>query len=407
MERVGDGCRRGRGPDARSGVAGRLGLIGLAVAGARKSVIGAVYPLASGAAQFNGAMVRAMAPGGPVDVISWRRMYPPLLYRGQAHDTSSTGRLPTDASFILDGHDPRTWRHAVRRVASFGAQTVVLPWLHPVMAPPYRSILRRLRGRAARVVICHNVVPHEPVPALRHLTRTALRHADLLVTHAPHQRAELEALGLGSVPVLEAFHPRFDCAGLAPIPSAEALARERQRQGNPDLLLLMFGAIRPYKGLDLALDALTRVDRGLDVRLVVAGRSWEDGALEHEVQKRGLEGRVEIRDRFVPDDEAALLFGTADASLLPYRSASQSGVAQLSFAYGCPVIATRVGGLPAAVDEGVNGILCEPDATDVATAIERMAHEHSALAAGTRADADAFSFRRYCELMDRAVATLP
>ena len=369
-------------------------------------MIGAVFPLASGAAQFNGAMVRAMAPVGPVDVISWRRMYPPLLYRGQARDTSSTGHLPTDAAFILDWHDPRTWRQAVRRVWAFGAQTVVLPWLHPVMAPPYRSILRGLRGRTARVVICHNVVPHEQVPGLGHLTRAALRHADLLVTHAPHQRAELEELGLGSVLVLEAFHPRFDAATLAPIPSADDRARERQRQGNPDLLLLMFGAIRPYKGLDIALDAMTVVDRSLDVRLVVAGRSWEDGALEQEVRKRGLDGQVEIRDRFVPNDEAALLFGAADASLLPYRSASQSGVAQLSFAYGCPVIATRVGGLPAAVDDGVNGILCEPDATDVAAAIERMAREQAALAAGTRAGEDAYSFRRYCDLVDASVAAL-
>jgi glycosyltransferase involved in cell wall biosynthesis len=376
------------------------------MAGPRKSVIGAVYPLASGAAQFNGAMVRAMAPTGPVDVISWRRMYPPLLYRGQARDTSSTGHLPTDASFILDWHDPRTWRRAVRRVAAFEAETVLLPWLHPVMAPPYRSILRGLHGRTARVVICHNVVPHERVPALGRLTRVALRHADLLVTHAPHQRAELETLGLGSVPVLEAFHPRFDLAGLAPVPSAGERARERQRHGNPDLLLLMFGAIRPYKGLDVALDALTLVDRSLDVRLVVAGRSWEYGALEQEVRRRSLDGRVEIRDRFVPDDEAALLFATADASLLPYRSASQSGVVQLSFAYGCPVIATRVGGLPAAVDDGVNGILCAPDAADVAGAIERMAREHASLAAGTAAGDDAYSFRRYCELVDETVAAL-
>ena len=374
--------------------------------GLRKSVIGAVYPLASGAAQFNGAMVRAMAPVGPVEVISWRRMYPPLLYRGQPRDTSSARRLSTDVSFILDWHDPRTWREAVRRVGAFGAQAVILPWLHPVMAPPYRSILRGLRERAARVLICHNVEPHERVPALGHLTRAALRHADLLVTHAPHQRAELESLGLGSVPVLEAFHPRFDSEGLAPTPSAADRARERERQGNPDLLLLMFGAIRPYKGLDIALDALTLVDRRLDVRLVVAGRSWEAGALEHEVGKRGLEGHVEIRDRFVPDDEAALLFGTADASLLPYRSASQSGVVQLSFAYGCPVIATRVGGLPAAVDEGVNGILCEPDAADVAAAIERMAREHAALAAGTASGEEAYSFRRYCELVDHTVAAL-
>jgi glycosyltransferase involved in cell wall biosynthesis len=374
----------------------------------RKTVIGAVYPLASGAAQFNGAMVRAMTPTSPVDVISWRRMYPPLVHRGQGQDPSSAGAPLPATSFTLDWHDPRTWRRAVERVERFGADVMILPWLHPVMAPPYRYFLRRAPKGTARVVICHNVVPHEPVPGLRHVTRSTLRHADLIVTHAPHQRAELAELGLDMVPVLEGFHPRFDASEFAEAPSESAVAAERARQRDPDLLLLTFGAIRSYKGVDIALEALSLVDARLDVRLVVAGRSWGNGAAELRdmVQARGLGDRVEIRDRFIRNDEAALLFGAAHACLLPYRSASQSGVVQLSFAYGCPVIATRVGGLPAAVTDGVDGLLCEPNAADVAATIERMVWEHESLAAGARAGSDAVSFRRYGELLDEAVAAL-
>ena len=99
--------------------------------GLRKTVVGAVYPHASGVAQFNGAMVRAMAPSGSVEMISWRRMYPPLLHRGQQLDTSSAGAGLPAASFILDWHDPRTWRRAVRRVAEFQSDAMILPWLHP------------------------------------------------------------------------------------------------------------------------------------------------------------------------------------------------------------------------------------------------------------------------------------
>jgi glycosyltransferase involved in cell wall biosynthesis len=375
--------------------------------GLRKSVIAAVYPLASGVAQFNGGMVRGMTQTSPVDVISWRRMYPPLLHRGQGLDTSTTGAEPPRASFILDWHDPRSWRRAVRRVREFEAEAVILPWLHPVMAPPYRYFLRHVPRTTARVVICHNVVPHEPVPGLRLLSHATLRHADLIVTHAPNQRAELEAMGLGSTPLLESFHPAFDPLELGPLPTAAERAAERARHGNPDLLLLTFGAIRPYKGVDIALDALTLVDRDLHVRLVVAGRAWGGAReLRERVRDRQLGDRVEIRDRFVPNDEAALLFSASDASLLPYRSASQSGVVPLSFTYGRPVIATRVGGLPAAVTDGVDGILCEPDAVDVARAIERMAAERSTLAGGVRAGAGAKSFRRYGELVDEAVLAL-
>lgn len=372
----------------------------------RKSVIAAVHPLTGGAAHFNASMVKAMRERSEVDLVSWRRLYPPLLYRGQALDTVSRTGLELGAEFLVDWLDVRTWRTAMRRVGEFRAEVLVLPWLHPVLAPPYHYFLRHVAASTVRVVVCHNVLPHESIPGGRFLTRAVLRHADLLVVHAPQQREELAALGLGGKPVLEAFHPRFCPGDLAPEPSAQERSVERARQGAPELSLLTFGAIRPYKGVDLALEALAMVDPSLHVRLTVAGHFWAGGdALRRQARELGLNDRLELRDGFVPNEEAALLFATADASLLPYRSASQSGVAQLSFAYGRPVIATRVGGLPSAVADGRDGILVEPgDPVALALAIERMAREHKKLAAGVRADASERSFTRYAELLDEAIA---
>lgn len=373
----------------------------------RKTLIAAVHPLAAGVAQFNGALARAMAQDGPTDVISWRRLYPPLLYRGQVIDPSAPHADGPEAAFILDWHDPRSWHRAVRRVEEFDADVVILPWLHPVMTLPYRYLLRHVPRSTSRVVICHNVQPHEAVPGLRALSRATLRHADLVVTHAPHQRTELAALGLASTPLLEAFHPRFAADDFGPVPTASERAAERARHGDPDLLLLTFGAIRPYKGIDIALDALARVDPSLHVRLVVAGRSWDGGdVLRTQVARLGLSGRVEFVDRFISNDEAALLFSTADASLLPYRSASQSGVVQLSFAYDRPVIATRVGGLPAAIDDGVTGILCEPEPESVARAIEGMADAHTELGKGVLESTHTTSFHRYSALLNDALVGL-
>jgi glycosyltransferase involved in cell wall biosynthesis len=377
------------------------------VAPLRKTLIAAVHPLAAGVAQFNGALARAMAEDGHLDVISWRRLYPPLLHKGQELDPSSPHPDGPEAAFILDWHDPRSWHRAVRRVEEFGADVVILPWLHPVMTPPYRYLLRHVPRSTSRVVICHNVQPHEAVPGIRALSRATLRHADLVVTHAPHQRQELAALGLASTPLLEAFHPRFAANDFGPVPSTSEQASERARRGDPDLLLLTFGAIRPYKGIDIALEALARVDSRLHVRLIVAGRSWDGGeALRGQAERLGLGERVEFLDRFIPNDEAALLFAAAHASLLPYRSASQSGVVQLSFAYERPVIATQVGGLPAAIDDNVTGLLCEPDPDSVARAIERMADTHTALRTGVRASAHTTSFLRYSALLDEALLGL-
>jgi glycosyltransferase involved in cell wall biosynthesis len=370
----------------------------------RIAVLGATHPLTGGAAQFNGAMVAAMRRLGEVDFVSWKRLYPPLLYRGVTSDRDSQPPRTVEADFVLDWLDPRSWRAALRRIDDFGADAVVLPWLHPVMAPPYRWLLKHASPGVARVLICHNVLPHEPHPAARLLTRATLRHADLLVTHAPHQREELAGLGLGQTPVLEAFHPRFVAADLASAPSAEEIAAERRRLGDPDLLLLTYGAIRPYKGVDLALEALARVGRG--IRLVVAGKFWS-GKDELIRQAARLGDRVELLDRYVSNEETALLFGACDAALLTYRSASQSGVVALAFAHERPVLVTDVGGLASAVGDGRDGIVVRslrPAA--IAAAIDRLAQDHLSLRAGVRAGMERWSFDRYASLIGTALQGL-
>ncbi len=371
----------------------------------RKLVIAAVYPHAAGAAHFNAAMVKAMSAKSAVELLGWRRMYPPLLYRGPSLDTSAPPDSYPTPSFTLDWHDPRTWRRALRRAEEFEAEALVLPWLHPVMSVPYRFLLKHAPKATARVVICHNVLPHERHSGVAWLTRAVLRHADLLVVHAPHQQQELAELDLGSIPVVDAFHPRFVASDLARRPTAEEVAAERARWGDPDLLLVSFGSVRRYKGIDLAVDALALVDPDLDVRLVVAGHFWSPvSVLRARAERLGVERKVEFQVGFVSNNDAALLFTAADAALLPYRSASQSGVVQLSFAFGCPVIATRVGGLPASIEDGRDGLLCEPgNPVALARAIERMAREHETLAAGVRSQHEASSFDRYTEILDGAL----
>jgi D-inositol-3-phosphate glycosyltransferase len=365
-------------------------------------VIGANHPATGGAAPFNAALVGALRELGPVRFLSWSRLYPPHGRKGSGRETAvaTAPREPSDD--VLDYLNPLSWRAALAEARSFGARALVLPWLHPVAAPPYRYLLGNAPHAVARIVICHNVVPHEPVPLGDALTRAVLRRADVLVTHAPQQRAELAALRVDGPRLVEGFHPRFAAAAR---PSADAVAAERARQGSPELALLAFGAVRPYKGVDLALHALALVDPALRVRLVVAGVFWDGGAeLQAQVDRLGLHARVELRDGYVQDDEAAVLFAACDASLLPYRSASQSGVVQLSFAHGRPVLATNVGGLPAAVADGVDGILSAPTPAALARSIERMAVEHGRLRAGVRADAPDRSFRRYAELLHEGLA---
>jgi glycosyltransferase involved in cell wall biosynthesis len=371
----------------------------------RIAVFAPVHPLTVGAAAFNAAMVSALERRCPIELVGWRRLYPPFLYRGSDRDDRSCPPSSVHADPVLDWLNPLSWRTALRRLDSFRASALVLPWIHAVMSPPYRWLLRHAPPAVQRVVICHNVMPHEPFPGFRALTRSVLGNADLLVTHAPQQAAELADLGLARIPVLEAFHPRFVAEDLAERPEATAVAAERAMLGDPRLLLLFFGAVRPYKGLDTALEAVARLPRELDVRLLVAGRFWE-GRERYDamVESLGIRERVVIRDGYVSNEDAALAFSAADVVVLPYRSATQSGVAQLAYAYGKPVVATEVGGLPAAVDHGRTGLLSPPDdPAALARMLEQLAADRHRFDAAIAADRDATSFGRYAELLAGAL----
>lgn len=360
---------------------------------------GSAHPHTGGAPLFNALLAEALRRAGSCDYLSWRRMYPPLLYRGAPFADPDPPALVSDNEPVLDWHLPWTWRAAARRAGA--ARSLILPWMHPVMAPPYLGMMRRA-GAAARVVICHNIVLHEPMRGAAAITRRVLSRADLLVLHSREQVAELEELGLGGVPRLEAFHPRLSATALAPLPRDEDVAAEVARQGE-GLRLLFFGAIRPYKGLDLALRALTLVP-DLPVHLVIAGRAWRGaGEVAATVARLGLEDRVTLHEGYVPARRTAVLMRAADAVILPYRTASQSGVAQVAFAYGRPVIATRVGGLPDAVRHDVDGLLCEVDADDIAAAIRRMAADLSRLTDGVEPLPYRESFERYGHLIEQAL----
>jgi glycosyltransferase involved in cell wall biosynthesis len=227
--------------------------------------------------------------------------------------------------------------------------------------------------------------------------------ADRLILHAPSQHDELRELGVTGVPVTELFLPRFADAGLW---SQEDVAAFRAQLGDPEHILLCFGIVRPYKGFDLAVDALARiVGEGHDAKLVIAGRIFDGGDdLRARIAASGVAGRVVLLDEYVPDERVPVLFRAADVALLPYRSASQSAVAQLSFTHGCPVVATAVGGLPAAIRDGVDGVLAPPaDVGALAEAVVRVLRDRDTFRRNVDAAPHESSFDRYAELLLAAI----
>jgi glycosyltransferase involved in cell wall biosynthesis len=332
--------------------------------------VGPVPPIRGGVSQHGGRLSQALAQEHEVTVLSWQHQYPKRFFP-RAQVDREVPPHPT-AVFALRWWDPISWWRAGRSARQ--SDVLVLVWATPFHVLTYRLIMAVARGTRT-VAVVHNALPHEPLPLQRPLTRWILCRCDGIVVHASTVADELDDLVGTRVEAVITPHPPNLDVEPSPLP-------ERPDNG---LRLLFFGFIRPYKGLDLALDALALLrQQGIHHRLTVAGEGWDPTEdWDEEVRRRGLADQVDLLLGYVPDSEVCGLLAEHHAALLPYRSATQSGIAPIAFAAGRPVVATAVGGLTDVITEGENGTLAAPgDAQSLADAIQRCARSLPALADG-------------------------
>ena len=364
----------------------------------RIALIGPAHPYKGGGARHTTELARWLAAAGHDVVIeSWSRQYPAGLYPGgrQTVDVPEGDPFPGTRRDLSWRH-PAGWVTVGRRLRD--RDLVVFALLIPPQAIPYLAILAALRGtrrlrpgraprgaRGARgdggtgpraVVVCHNVLPHESRPGDEQLTRLLLRQAGAALTHSAAEAARARALAPEALVAAARMPPHLPAAAPAARLNGHAGAHAAERAvlpGPTPCRLLFFGIVRPYKGLDVLLRALVRAPR--HVVLIVAGEFWGKAEAETRalIGELGLAGRVTLRPGYVPADQIPGLFAGTDALVLPYRSATSSQNAWLAFEYGVPVVVTRAGTLADAVQDGVDGVVCEPgDEDDLLRALVRV-----------------------------------
>lgn len=309
----------------------------------RIALVGPAFPYKGGGAQHTTELAhRLRAAGHEVVLESWKAQYPGFLYPGRQTIDVPEGEVFPETRRSLSWRRPDGWVRTGRRLRSY--DLVVLAVLSSVQVPAYLGLLLGIGGRAGVVALCHNVLPHEPRPYDRPLMRALLRRVDGVLAHSEEQAALARSLGADSVAVAE-------------LPAhLPVTGPERDHEAGVRGRLLFFGIVRPYKGLDVLLRALPD-----GVGLTVAGEFW--GGLEETralIGDLGLTDRVDLRPGYVPAEEIGPLFAGCDALVLPYRSATASQNVLMAFEHGVPVIATRVGGFPSQIREGVDGLLADP-----------------------------------------------
>ncbi len=343
--------------------------------GLRIGVVGPAHPYRGGIAQFLAVLCSELkARGHSLRVLNFTRQYPSVLFPGRSQTTEARPSIAVESERTLDSINPISWFRTYAKLRSFDPHLVLLSWWTPFFGLPFWAISFLLRrfAKVPVVYVCHNVVPHERRFVDLPLTRLALGEADFLVLLSKQSESELKGL-LPGARYKALYHPRYSFF-LKPGLTRREAREELKIEGKA---LLFFGYVRPYKGLRVLLDAFGLLAAEYEeVRLLVVGEFYEDrGPYDSRLRELGVEDRVTIVDRYVSDEEVAYFFMAGDLLVLPYISATQSGVIQIAQSFGLPVITTNVGGLPEVVEEGKTGFLVPPGDPEALAAAMRKFFE--------------------------------
>lgn len=343
-------------------------------------IIGPAYPLRGGLATFDQRLAKQFNDEGHECIIySFSLQYPSFLFPGSTQYSSDPAPENLKIVTAINSVNPFNWLKIGNELRKYRADIIVVRYWLPFMAPALGTIIRKAKknGHTKVIAITDNILPHEKRPGDVPFTKYFLNSCDGFITMSQKVMLDLRKFQK-SKPARQVLHPLYDNFGSA----VDKLEARQHLSISPDhFIILFFGFIRKYKGVDLLLEAIARlksdhrrpstVDRR-NVRILIAGEFYEDDKpyLE-QIEKLGLKDDLILRTSFIPDQEVKYYFSAADLVIQPYRNATQSGVTPLSYHFEKPMIVTNVGSLPDLVPHEKVGLVSEPDAASLAAAIER------------------------------------
>lgn len=345
-------------------------------------------PLRGGPVQYATQLYAELARRGhAIWVLGYQRQYPAFLFPGRSQHEPSTAPLDLPNEPLFDPLAPSSWWRVARRIQELALDGALFQYWMPFFAPGYGAVAALIRRwtRTRTILLAHNLMPHERQPGERFLTRWLVQCFDTFIVQSATVHDDLLRLKPTAryAQVPHPVHHLFDCS----VTQVDARAVLGIPAHVP--LLLFFGYVRAYKGLELLLDAMARVitDGALPyVRLLVVGEFYvERRRYEQQIAALGLTNTVMLIDRFVPHEQVGMYFAAADLIVLPYLRATQSGIVPIAYAHERPVIVTAVGGLPEQIVAGETGYVVPPnDVHALAQAIIRFFTQADRSAMSTR-----------------------
>lgn len=339
-------------------------------------IIGTAHPYRGGGiTTFNHRLCKQFIDEGhDCSIYSFSLQYPSFLFPGTSQYTDEPPPEDIEIYSVINSIHPINWWQVGNALNRIRPDIIVVRFWIPLMGPAFGTILRRVRkNKHTRIIaITDNVIPHEKRLGDGPFTRYFLKSCDAFITMSENVMNDLRQFEK-TKPAQLVKHPLYDNFGE---PVSKEVARKKLGINANEKIILFFGFIRKYKGLDILLEAMkllppANASAGTP-KLLVAGEFYEDAKPFHDQIKRlGIEDRLILRTDFIPDSEVKYYLCAADVVIQPYRNATQSGVTPLAYHFEKPMIVTNVGSLPTLVPHEKVGLVCEPEPASLAAAIMR------------------------------------
>lgn len=332
-------------------------------------LIGPAYPYRGGNALFMSHLYEALEPHFRIHFINYTLLYPSLLFPGTTqYDQSQAMTKQVPSERLLSSVNPLSWLRVARRVRELKPDLVVFDWWNPFFGPSHYAVSSLLGKELRRKIlfITENVISHEARAIDTVLTKLGLVNASSFLTLSSQVADDVKPFA-GDKPVYRSELPVFgDFYAQTALQMTKEAAKKDFGFSPEDEVLLFFGYVRKYKGLDILLRAMpTMVKDNPRVKLLIAGEFYDDPKPYHDlIRDNALESHVRMINRFIPNEEVAKFYAACDVVMLPYRSATQSGILGIAYGFERPVIITNVGGLAESVDEGKTGFVVQPESSE-------------------------------------------
>jgi len=332
-------------------------------------LIGTAHPFRGGLASFNERLMsQFQQEGHEVMILNFTLQYPSFLFPGKTQFSDSPA--PENLKIIrqVNAINPFSWIKNGFFLLSQKPDIILFKYWLPFMAPCFGVIamIAGFRKSIKRLAILDNIIPHEKRFLDTLLTSFFVWQIDGFLAMSQSVATDLKGFTQRKKCTLSP-HPLFDNFGP---PIDKITARNYFGLNEDHKVLLFFGFIRPYKGLDLLLEALAKT-KSTQLKLIIAGEFYTDEKPYFEMVERfGIGEKLVWKNHFISNEEVGIYFCAADLVVQPYKHATQSGVTQIAYHFEKPMIVTNVGGLAEIVPDGISGYLVSPEAMDIANKID-------------------------------------